>query len=283
MTHALARTFSHNSNYLRSDSPLDDSQIMRVAPSIFAHEAHDSRSERYVYIPTIDVLNGLRAEGFQPFQVVQSRCRLPGKSEFTKHMIRMRREGTIHAPQANEIILLNSHDGTSSYQLLAGVFRFVCQNGMVCGDILQDIRIGHRGNARDIQDDVIEGAYTVLSNFGAVDEAREVMQQQRLTHGEQLAFAEAALHLRFDDEGGTKKAPITPDQMLQLHRREDQGDSVWQTFNVIQENAIHGGLRGRTANNHRTRTRPVTGIAQDVKLNQALWILAERMKELKAA
>ncbi|EER8463752.1 DUF945 domain-containing protein, partial [Escherichia coli] len=26
-------------------------------------------------------------------------------------------------------ILLNSHDGTSSYQMLPGYFRFVCQNG----------------------------------------------------------------------------------------------------------------------------------------------------------
>ena len=35
-----------------------------AAPSIFAAGKHESRSERYAYIPTIDVLRGLQKEGF---------------------------------------------------------------------------------------------------------------------------------------------------------------------------------------------------------------------------
>jgi len=279
MQRALSRNFAGNSNSLRSETALTDDQIFRVAPSIFAQEPHGSRSERYAYIPTIDVLNGLRKEGFEPFAVVQSKCRLEGKSEFTKHMIRMRHANNILAPQANEIILLNSHDGTSSYQMLAGCFRFVCQNGMIAGDILEDIRIGHRG---DVMGNVIEGAYTVLQGFDLVDESREIMQQTRLSHEEQAIFARSALMLRYDtDDAG--KAPIQADQLLRPHRREDTGTDLWSTFNVVQENALKGGLRGRTANNHRTTTRAVTGITQDMKLNQALWALAEGMRQLKAA
>lgn len=278
----LSRNFAANSNSLRSNIALTDDQIIRVAPSIYAPEPHVSRSDRYAYIPTIDVLNGLRKEGFQPFAVVQSRCRLEGKSEFTKHMIRMRQVDTIAAPQANEIILLNSHDGTSSYQLLAGCFRFVCQNGMVAGDILEDIRIGHRGKAEDIRDDVIEGAFRVLKGFELVDESREVMQQTRLSWEEQALFARSALMLRYDTEDAGK-APIQADQLLRAKRREDEGADLWATFNRVQENALKGGLRGRTANNHRTSTRAVTGISQDIKLNQALWSLAEGMRQLKAA
>jgi hypothetical protein len=279
MQRALSRNFAGNANSLRSEIALTDDQIFRVAPSIFAQEPHGSRSERYAYIPTIDVLNGLRKEGFEPFAVVQSKCRLEGKSEFTKHMIRMRHANTIMAPQANEIILLNSHDGTSSYQMLAGCFRFVCQNGMIAGDILEDIRIGHRG---DVMGNVIEGAYTVLQGFDLVDESREVMQQTRLNYEEQAVFARSALMLRYDIEDAGK-APIQADQLLRPHRREDTGTDLWTTFNVVQENALKGGLRGRTANNHRTTTRAVTGISQDMKLNQALWALAEGMRQLKAA
>jgi len=279
MQRALSRNFAHNANSLRSEIALTDDQIFRVAPSIFAQEPHGSRSERYAYIPTIDVLNGLRKEGFEPFAVVQSKCRLEGKSEFTKHMIRMRHANNILAPQANEIILLNSHDGTSSYQMLAGCFRFVCQNGMIAGDILEDIRIGHRG---DVMGNVIEGAYTVLQGFDLVDESREVMQQTRLSQEEQAVFARSALMLRYDTEDAGK-APIQADQLLRPHRREDTGTDLWTTFNVVQENALKGGLRGRTANNHRTTTRAVTGITQDMKLNQALWALAEGMRQLKAA
>jgi len=104
--------------------PLTNEQLFRVAPSIFASEKHASRSERYTYIPTIQVVEGLRSEGFLPFSVCQSKSRIEGKSEFTKHMIRLRQHDQILASEANEIILINSHDGTSSYQMLAGMFRF---------------------------------------------------------------------------------------------------------------------------------------------------------------
>jgi hypothetical protein len=121
----LASSFRYGSPMLRSNSPLSDDQIRRVAPSIFADGKHQSRSERYTYIPTIDVLRGLRNEGFQPFMICQTRVRDQGKREHTKHMICMRHADQITGEEANEIILLNSHDGTSRYQMLAGAFRFV--------------------------------------------------------------------------------------------------------------------------------------------------------------
>ena len=82
-----------------------------------------------IYIPTIEVLRGLRKEGFEPFMVAQGQSRVEGKAEFTKHMIRIRHAGHVSTrPEANEIILINSHDGASSYQMLAGVFR-LCPAG----------------------------------------------------------------------------------------------------------------------------------------------------------
>jgi len=120
----LAARFGHNTFVIRSETPLSDEQMRRAAPSIFAEGKHGSRSERYTYIPTIDVLRGLRHEGFEPFMVCQSKSRIEGKTEFTKHMIRMRHAGQVNTrPEANEIILINSHDGASSYQMLAGQFR----------------------------------------------------------------------------------------------------------------------------------------------------------------
>jgi hypothetical protein len=163
----LATRFGQNTFVIRSETPLAEDQMRRAAPSIFAEGKHGSRSERYTYIPTIDVLRGLRQEGFEPFMVAQSKSRIEGKTEFTKHMIRMRHAGQVNTrPEANEIILINSHDGASSYQMLAGVFRFVCCNGLVVGDVTNDIRIPHKGN---IQDEVIEGAFRVLEDFEVVD------------------------------------------------------------------------------------------------------------------
>jgi hypothetical protein len=74
----LASRFASHSPALRSDYPLSDDQIRRVAPSIFADAPHQSRSERYAYIPTATVLTELRKEGFQPFMVCQTRVRNEG-------------------------------------------------------------------------------------------------------------------------------------------------------------------------------------------------------------
>ena len=58
----LASRFASHSPALRSDTPLSDDQIRRVAPSIFADAPHESRSERYSYIPTAAVLTELRKD-----------------------------------------------------------------------------------------------------------------------------------------------------------------------------------------------------------------------------
>lgn len=116
MSNSLATRFAKNTTrVIRSEEPLAEDQIFAAAPSVFAAGKHASRSERYTYIPTIEVLRGLRKEGFEPFMVAQGSSRVEGKAEFTKHMIRMRHAGQVQArPEASEIILINSHDGASS-------------------------------------------------------------------------------------------------------------------------------------------------------------------------
>lgn len=273
----LATRFGRNNTSVRSSVPLTNDEIRLVAPSIFAEEKHDSRSERYTYIPTIHVLDNLRKEGFEPFMACQAKCRDEGKREFTKHMLRLRHASQITTGEANEIILLNSHDGTSSYQMLAGTFRFVCSNGMVCGDTLNDIRIHHKGN---VVDNVIEGAFRVVDDFERIDGQIDGMKSLTLNSGEQEAFAHAALALKYDTE--LAPAPITERQVLAPKRRDDIGDDLWRTFNRVQERMLQGGVPGRAANGRNMTTRPVTGIDQGIKLNRALWVLAEKMKELKA-
>ena len=229
----LATRFARNTLVVRSESALDENQMRQAAPSIFAQGKHQSRSERYTYIPTIEVLRGLRREGFEPFMVAQGKSRIEGKKDFTKHMIRMRHAGQVEAKaEANEIILINSHDGASSYQMLGGVFRFVCCNGLVVGDVSNDIRIPHKGN---IQDDVIEGAFRVLDDFEAIDASTEGMKALTLDTDEERVFATAALALRFGERTeGQPPAPITAEQLIEARRPEDLGHSLWTTFQRVQ-------------------------------------------------
>jgi hypothetical protein len=81
----------------------------------------------------------------------------------------------------------------------------------------------------------------------------------------------------------TKGAPIQAEQLLRPRRMSDKAADLWTTFNVVQENVVKGGVPGRTARNQRTSTREITGIDQNVKINKALWMLADGMAKLKAA
>src|SRR3546814_3730030 len=84
-----------------------------------------------------------------------------------KHMLRLRREDGIGKPEAAEAIIVNSHDGTSAFQLFAGMLRFVCTNSMIAGERFEEVRVPHKGN---IQDDIIEGVYTVPETPMHLDE-----------------------------------------------------------------------------------------------------------------
>ncbi|EJB9159531.1 DUF945 domain-containing protein [Salmonella enterica] len=259
-------------NQIRRDRPLTHEELMQYTPSVFGEDKHASRSDRYSYIPTITLLENLRREGFEPFFACQSRVRDPGRRDYTKHMLRLRRAGQITGQQVPEIIILNSHGGESSFQLLPGVFRSVCTNSLVCGQSFGEIRVPHRG---DIAGRVIEGAYDVLGVFDRVEEKREAMQSLQLPPPAQQALAKAALTYRFGEE----HQPVTATQILTPRRYEDRKDDLWSVFNRIQENLSKGGLAGRTAQGKRTHTRAVNGIDGDVRLNRALWVMAEQMQQ----
>jgi hypothetical protein len=264
--------------YTSIGEPLTNEQLFAVAPSIFAPAPHKSRSEKYSFIPTITVLDGLRKEGFLPYSVAQSKSRIEGKSEFTKHMIRFRpvndNQSKKIGDEINEIVMVNSHDGTSSYQMMSGVFRLVCLNGLVRGDIANDIRVRHNGN--NLVDGVIEAAYSIVEEFPIINTKIAEMKQIELSEPEQEVFATAALSLKYDE-----KAPITGTDLLKRRRYEDDTNNLWTKFNVVQENLIKGGQRGYSATLKKLKTRPVNSIDNSIRLNKALWILADKMIELK--
>ncbi|HEM6741975.1 TPA: DUF945 domain-containing protein [Citrobacter farmeri] len=259
-------------NQIRRDRPLTREELMQVVPSVFGEDKHASRSDRYSYIPTITLLENLQREGFQPFFACQTRVRDLSKREHTKHMLRLRRAGQITGQQVLEIILLNSHDGSSSYQMLPGIFRSVCTNSLVCGQSFGEIRVPHKGN---VVEKVIEGAYEVLGVFDRVEEKREAMQLLQLPPPVQQAFARAALTYRFGEE----HQPVTEAQILAPRRWQDESGDLWTVYNRVQESLIKGGLAGRSALGKRSHTRAVKGIDGDLKLNRALWVMAEELQQ----
>jgi hypothetical protein len=189
-------------------------------------------------------------------------------------MVRMRHQSQIVTQtEVPEIILLNSHDGSSSYQIMSGVFRFVCSNGLIAGDMFNNIRVRHTGT---VVDDVIEGATRVLEDAKQIGSRIGEYKGIMLSRDEQMAFATSALQVRWGDD-----APVVPSSVLRAHRWEDQQNDLWTVYNRVQENMLKGGVSGRSSTGRRTTTRAVGGVTENVKLNKALWTLADTMAALK--
>ncbi|NTG38791.1 DUF945 domain-containing protein [Agrobacterium rhizogenes] len=268
---------------------MTETEMRKAAPSIFATTAHESRSDRFKPIPTIEVLRGLMAEGFVPVGAKQSASRTEGKADFTKHLIRLRRidDGKSYrvGDTVCEILLKNANDGTSAYELLAGLFRIRCMNSLVTQTgTIDAIKVRHSG---DVGAKVIEGTYRVLNEAERTLVAPQDWAAHKLNRDEKQILAEAAHVLRFGDSDGETKTPIKPEQFLIPRRHDDRADDLWTVWNVTQENVIRGGLRGVGRDDlgrpRRMRSRAVNGIDQDIKLNKALWLIGEKMAELKAA
>jgi hypothetical protein len=266
---------------------LTEDELRKIAPSVFATTAHDSRSERFRPIPTIDVLRGLAQEGFSVVGAKQAVTRTDDRKPFTKHLLRLRRldEDRKHSVGGTvaEMLLKNANDGSSVYDLFAGLFRIECLNSLVSVlSTLDTVKVRHSGN---VIDRVIEGTYRVLESAKMALAAPDAWSSIQLDRDERTAFAEAAHVVRFGDAEGNVHTPVRPEQLLIPRRTSDYGSDLWRTFNVAQENTMRGGLSamGRDAHNRprRTTTREVKGIDQDVKLNKALWLLADKMAELK--
>lgn len=269
---------NRNQTSYRSQFPLSDAQIWAHAPSIMASAPHASCGARYSLVSTRDVLDGLREEGFQPFEVRQTHVRDESRRDTTKHLIRLRHESRIGVgvgDEVPEVIVVNSHDGTSSYRIMAGLFRLVCSNGLIAGSLTHDIRVRHSG---DVVGDVIEGSYRVLSDIASLEDRVEAYRSITLTRPEQLALATVAMRLRWGDD-----SPVVPGSLLTPLRWQDNYDDLWTTFNRVQEHIVSGGVRGRSATGRRMTTRGVGGVTENVRINRALWTLADEMAAIKAA
>ena len=256
--------------------PLNDDQIRKVAPSVFAQEPWSGMTDKYLFVPTVDLVHAMRAEGFQVVQAMQGRTRIEGKGEFTKHMLRFEVPGAeaVHSSKP-ELVLINSHDGTSSYRLMMGVFRMICSNGLLSAELTHDLAFRH---SKKLKDEIIEGTGTLVREVPGVSAQIDRLAGLTLNDDERRAYASAAHALRWDGH-----APVEAPRLLDTRRRADDGRDAWTTLNVVQENIMRGGLLGRTSTNRRTTTRAVSGVTENVRLNHALSVLMAELANQRAA
>lgn len=289
--------------------PLTDEQLFQRAPSIMADKPFHGASHRYRQVPTIEVVNIMRDQGWMPVLASQKRSNDVDRRGYTKHMIRFQRIGdntlSTVGDENLQAVLTNSHDRTSAFVFTLGVFRLVCSNGLVVArGMFREIHIRHVGfNPRD----VVKASGKIGEGGKLVAEHINEMRGITMGADKQIAMARRVVPLLLGDGPETGQELMNPFELLRARRTSDNNQSLWGTFNTIQENVIKGGLpvyrrddrygsligrselrptglSGRTIPRRYSiaRTRPVRSIDRDHRLNQSLWAMAEDVRKIQA-
>lgn len=263
---------------------LTDEQIKAQAPSVFATAPVAGVSDRYTFLPTAQIVNRMRQEGWAPVEVQQQAVRVEGRTGFAKHLLRFQRRDQIAKPgeYTPEIALVNSHDRSSAYQIHGALYRIVCANGLIISDsTIERVSIRHSGREAE---EIIAASFTMLAQIPQLTERVNAFRDRQLTPTEQHLFAEQALKLRWDDPA---LAPVGVEKILWPKRTEDTGADLWSVYNRVQENLLRGGQRDyhqRREDGRRIgRSRPITGLDESIRVNKALWELAEALRTGKLA
>jgi len=263
----------------RTLAPMTHDVLARYAPSVFATTQHAKTSTKYAFIPTISIVKGLEGAGWGIFGAQEQKIRTQERFGFQKHVLRFRRLDNSSALNIGdsipELVLTNSHDGSSAYETMLGLFRKVCSNGLhVPNGTIQSVKIRHSGKASD---EVIEGSFRLLNETPKLLDTVQSMQKTILDTNEQLIFASIATKIRY----GQSHTPINSSHLLNARRVEDRGSDLWTTLNRVQENLMRGGIRGTNANQKRTTTREIKGIDTTAQLNKNLWTIATELQKFK--
>jgi len=257
--------------------PLSNEILRKKAPSVFATHPVEDVSDRYAFIPTVSVVDVFRDSGRYPVEVKESRVRTANKKGYQKHLIRFRHLDHIltKEPDIPEIILTNSHDKTSSFIIKLGVFRFVCENGLVvASSMFESFNIRHIGYNTFKVEEAINRIVEYLPNL---NEKISLYKSIELSHYEQLSLAKAAKDIRFEDYH-----EIDYESMLKVKRKGDEGNDLWKVFNRIEENSIRGGIKGRNVLTGRNFTsKPVTNIDKLLKINEELFDITDKFANIK--
>lgn len=252
-----------------------------LPPPVFATRPASHLSDRYGFIPTLDIVRSFEDHGWVVTKAQANRVRNPEREGLQKHVVRFTRaEDAIIAKgdERMEIAVFNGHDGTSSVRMAAGVFRLICLNGMVVSSsTVGDVRLGHH---RLHMDTVIAAAFQIQEQSAKVRDVIDLWKTVNVSEDDAFHLAEQGAVLRWGAD--TSLHPLAPQALLEARRNADTGNTLWRVFNRVQENLIKGGQRTQGRLNPVTNkpfraTRGLRNLTLDLKVNEGLWQAASEL------
>ena len=240
--------------------------LQEIAPSVFATVPSPKMSDKYTFVPTIEVIKNFEQEGWNVCSARQI-----GKGQFAQHELRLRNGGLPNVGDSLiEAVIRNSHNGLSSFSVSSGLHRLVCSNGLtVPTSVADSISVKHMrvdmGTVRQITDQFAERLPIIQRSVGK-------METTFLDEAKLVDFVNKSAMIRWE-KGSIPKIDI--EAFLNPEREGDVGNSVWKTFNVIQEKFVRGGMKYNSKKGRGVSMRELKNFHSINKINTNLWELAE--------
>ncbi len=230
-------------------------------------------SPRYHFISTQSILSEMQKLEFKPVSYTEKRAVSPQRRGFQKHIVRLRRSHDVLQVRDSvaELVIVNSHDGSSALSLSAGIFRLVCSNGLMASlATVPEVRIIHRDYSLPR---LQAGVEEIARQLPVLERQVDTWQILALRPARIAEFAERATALRWPT---SKTQPrVAPAALTVAKRPEDSADTLWNVYNRVQEKLINGGFEVTFGSRkHPSIARAVTGIDRIIDINRTLWQLA---------
>ena len=254
---------------------LSKEQLKEVCPVIFANKASKDVSKHYTHIPTSKVIDDMATLGWNVVDAKAVKARKNSTKGFQKHLVVFRNNDVVIDGQGGDtvfpqVLLTNSHDGKNAFTFTAGLFRMVCENGLVISTTqFEDVKMRHMGYSfEELQVKIKE----MVEKLPLTVESMNKMQATELAQNEMVKFAKKAIKTRFNDDE-LKRIKIDFKELLTPTRDEDKGNDLWSVFNVVQEKIIDGDFEYIAAGKVR-KARQIKNFKQDQKINKELFDVA---------
>jgi|TARA_R110000744_G_scaffold118769_1_gene221677 hypothetical protein len=279
----LIHTHNENAEFLTTQ------QLREQVPAAFSDHASPEVSDRYGFISTAAAIDILAQNGFHATKAIQKPSRNSGNELYNDHMITFASANRFEGDgERGTLTLYNSNNARSSCKLYAGVFRYICSNGIVAGEGFE-AKMRHSmltaNGFNDLVNDQAKALPALMDNI-------ERLKSIALEYEQVVQLAEQAVQLRWEMEDaqnevipvrlGTFATMITVHELSRPRRYGDQGADLWTVFNVAQEALLRGGLpivgvTKRRPEGHVRKARAIASLSENVRVNRKLWDLANAM------
>lgn len=211
----------------------------------------DKTSKRYQPIATSNIIETLTDNGYHVNKIVAPQYRKEENALFNTHLVRLTDLDSLNElktlkKEVPEILIKNNLNGQASLEIMLGIYRMVCSNGMILGDQFFNYKVAHKG--KDFTGRVLNGVIAAHERFNMVKKLISDLKAINLNADELFYYRKDLMSEVIKPmiiESNTKGKVIDVKILSNFNpkRKEDLAHDAWTVFNRYQEYVIRGGIK----------------------------------------